>query len=583
VTTGVRSEDTGHISERRTLLCAAAGYAVLTFVMALPFSAAPGSTVIVDAPDTHLYLWTLAWDAYAFVHQPLLIFDSNIYHPFANTLAYSENLIGTAFFAAPIIWLTGNLVLAMNLAALLTCVLCGLGAYVLARRLHLAPGPAFICGLVFAFAPPRFFKLGQLHMTAVQWMPFTLAYLHTYLEDGRRADLRKAVACFSLQALSSGHGAVFLTMASTALVGWRIVFGQPVAWRQRLRDFGVTGAYLLAPAVWVALPYRMAQADAGLKREFAPESQPGLESFFASPARLHLYLQQALWGAPVNDSAIAYLFPGLLLLALVVAAFWFSRDGTPRATARPSAALPDEAPSQTVRSRWQRNWTAFYGLLAVTSAALFVQWPVDVWPMVYWWPGFNFIRVPSRFMMLTMLALAVLGGIGTERLLSRFCPRRRTLGVVALAALLLAEYNSYPLRGVPFAIDIPPVDRWLATRPKPFVVAEMPVPLTANLGALERQQTMAMLHATSHWQRTIHGYSGIRRPLHERVYRELHTFPDAQSINSLRAVGVNYVVVHTDLYPPAEWPRVEDRLARTPELRLEYAADSGRIYSLVPR
>ena len=62
-------------------------------------------------PDAHLYMWTLGWDAYAFLHQPLHIFDANIYHPYANTLAYSENLIGSAFFAAPIIWLTGNIVL----------------------------------------------------------------------------------------------------------------------------------------------------------------------------------------------------------------------------------------------------------------------------------------------------------------------------------------------------------------------------------------------------------------------------------------------------------------------------------------
>ena len=115
-----------------------AAYAVLTFLMALPFSLSPGSQVVADVPDTHLYIWTLAWDAHAFLHQPLRIFDANIYYPFANTLAYSENLIGSAFFAAPIIWLTGNLVLAMNLTALITCVLCGTGAYLLARRLHVS-------------------------------------------------------------------------------------------------------------------------------------------------------------------------------------------------------------------------------------------------------------------------------------------------------------------------------------------------------------------------------------------------------------------------------------------------------------
>ena len=108
----------------------------------LPFSLAPGSLVLADLPDTHLFIWTLAWDAHAFLHQPLSIFDANIYYPYANTLAYSENLIGSAFFAAPIIWLTGDLVLAMNLTALLTCVLCGVGAYLLARQVAHQPDAA---------------------------------------------------------------------------------------------------------------------------------------------------------------------------------------------------------------------------------------------------------------------------------------------------------------------------------------------------------------------------------------------------------------------------------------------------------
>ena len=200
--------------EARRLILVSALFAALTFVMAYPFSASPGSLVLADLPDTHLFIWTLAWDTHAFLHQPLLIFDANIYHPYPNTLAYSENLIGSAFFAAPIIWLTGNLVLAMNLAALLTCVLCGVGAYLLARRWGLSPAAAFLCGAIFAFAPPRFFRLGQLHMTAVQWIPFTLAFLHTYLEHGRRRDLLWAIACFSLQVLSSGHGAAFLLSRS---------------------------------------------------------------------------------------------------------------------------------------------------------------------------------------------------------------------------------------------------------------------------------------------------------------------------------------------------------------------------------
>jgi hypothetical protein len=110
------------------------------------------------------------------------------------------------------------------------------------------------------------------------------------------------------------------------------------------------------------------------------------------------------------------------------------------------------------------------------------------------------------------------------------------------------------------------------------------VPSPGNLGALERQQTTSMLHATAHWQKTIHGYSGIRRPFHEQLYLDLTAFPDAKSIERLRDVGVTYIVVHTDAYENADkWRMVEEQLAKTPALKLEHTEGAGRVYSLRPQ
>ena len=86
-----------------------------------------GSRLYTDSASSYR---ALTGYAHAFVHQPLAIFDANIYYPFRHTLAYSENLIGSALIAAPVLWLTGNPVLALNMVALLSCVLCGVGAYV---------------------------------------------------------------------------------------------------------------------------------------------------------------------------------------------------------------------------------------------------------------------------------------------------------------------------------------------------------------------------------------------------------------------------------------------------------------------
>ena len=217
---------------------------------------------------------------HALLHQPWAIFDANIYYPYSNTLAYSENLIGSAVLAAPMIWLTGNLVLAMNLAALPTCVLCGsrrLRAGTVAR-LRRGRGVYLWAGL--RIASPRFIKMGQLHMNAVQWIPFALTYLHAYFERGRRADLRKALGFGSLQALASGHGAVFLGLAASVVCGWHFVWGEPWRLAKRMRDIGLAGVCLLLPVVWLVAHYLAAQREADLIRGYGPGTMPPLVDFF---------------------------------------------------------------------------------------------------------------------------------------------------------------------------------------------------------------------------------------------------------------------------------------------------------------
>ncbi|MEK6629406.1 MAG: hypothetical protein AABY89_01590 [Acidobacteriota bacterium] len=628
-------------------------YAALTLVLAYPLTANPAGSVLSASPDTSLLMWILSWDTHAFTHQPLSMFDANIYHPLRHTLAFAENLIGSALIAAPILWLTDNAVLAMNVVSLLSCALCGLGAYVLARRVGMGHLGATLGGLVFAFSPPRFFRLGQLHLTAVWWLPFGLASLHAYLDGGRRRDLWLFAAFVTLQALSSGHGTVFLALAAMCLVAYRVVLGEPVVFVRRLRDLGVPGALLLLPAALMLLPYRSVQAEVGLKRSLVDWAIDPT-SFLASPSHLQGFLLSLLPNAHINENAQAYLFPGYLPLALAAAAVLWRRKKparhgplqAPASWARAALVLNLAALSAlaisvwlavtgpikmrmgttvlfSARSAWRawlvfvlfvalrvaflgrapfavrprlRQWLSachqwwsarrqnavtFYGLLTLVSLWLSVGPPIGLWPLVYWLPVLNFIRVPSRFTVLAMLGLAVLAGFGFDRLSARVAPGKRRVLALVLGALLVAEFAAAPLATVPYRVEIPAADRRLDGQPKPFAVAEVPLPDPMNAGATERRHTDYMLHSMAHWQKTVHGYSGIRPALHENLYLQLRNFPDDRSLRDLTDLGVGYVVVHTDLYPPGEWEAVQQRIRLFEAwLQLEHVAGEGRVYSL---
>ena len=313
-------------------------FAVLTLVFAYPVSVHPATLRLDTGIDGDLGWYLLSWDTHAFLHRPWAIFDANIYHPSRFTLAYGENIIGLALLAAPVIWLTGSAPMGSTFVSLSACFISGLGAYVLARRLRASVIAAIVAGIIFECAPPHFFRIGQITLAAIGWIPFALASMHAYMEEGRPRDLRLAAACVTLQVLSSGHGAVFIVVSLLLYGLWRWLLGDPIALVRRLLDLGIPGVLLLLPAALSYLPYRYVQATTGLRRGLGGNWDQGWQPFLASPSHLHQWLYRVVGATSLVDAEVT-LFPGfaaLLLAGVAVVAHWrWSRRGASGAPSRP--------------------------------------------------------------------------------------------------------------------------------------------------------------------------------------------------------------------------------------------------------
>lgn len=301
------------------------GYAALTLILTWPVLPRAADHQLGGGNDPWLFIWTIGWNVHALTTAPWTIFDANIFYPHKNTLAYSEHLIGTAPFAAPIVWITGNQLLATNIVALLSVLLGGFGAYLLGRRLGLPAGASFLAGVVFAFTPPRLERIDQLHLITIHWIPFALAFLHAYFQTGRARDLRWAAAFLSLQALTSGHGTAMLVLGASLLIGHRLLMGEPPALRKRIRDIGVSGVLLLAPSALMLIPYLRARSEVGLDREL-DDAGVAAVSWIRSASHVDTFLFSKLpswdWLRAEPDG---YLFPGVLPLLLAAAAFGLTR------------------------------------------------------------------------------------------------------------------------------------------------------------------------------------------------------------------------------------------------------------------
>lgn len=533
-------------------------FVALTLLLAYPLSVHPAGTVLPLGGDTRLFLWTLGWDVHALTHRPWAVFDANIFAPERLTLAYSENCIGSALIAAPFLWIARNPILAMNAVVLVSCVLCGVGTYVLGRQLGLSRAGSVVAGIVFAFAPPRFLRLGQLHLATVQWVPFCLMYVDRYFSGGRPHDARLAAVFFAWQVLTSGHAALFLIVALACLATWRSIRREPLRIANLPRDLGVVGAACLAIVLLLMVPYMMVRHDQGWVRTLEESRiwSPNAASFLESPSHVHRLAQSVFhWQ---TRGARAALFPGILPLLLAPIGVW-----------------------AVVRDRSVRARLGVYLVVAIVSVWLALGPDYGLYALMYKLPASNFIRVPSRYMTLTLLALAILAGGGFDGVSRRLSRGVQTALAVAVPVLLLVEFAVIPLGAVPYDASVPAADRWLAGRPAPFVVAEVPVVSARDEAMANSRQSIYMIHSTAHWQKTVHGYSGFEPPRHTAAYRELLQFPDPASLQRVQQLGVDYVVVHVSYYRPDEWSRVRERLAAyASRLALIYNDGESRVYAL---
>lgn len=532
-------------------------YVLLTIAFTFPVSLEPHLRTFASGPDTRLYLWTLGWDLHALSHQPLAIFDANIFFPEKQTLAYSEHLIGAAILAAPIAPFTNNLLLILNWVLLASTLLTAVGTDFLAGELGTKPDSRLLAGIIGTFSSPRLTRLTQTHLATLHWIPFALAFGLRYVRTRNPGDLRWALFFFTAQAITSGHGGLMCALGLGLLFVWAIVT-RNVTLGSLVRHASLPGALLLLANVPFVLPYYAVRSSVGLTRTLddARGWEPTLQSFLSSDTRFSSALRAV---APAFDSwvgqANATLFPGFVALGLMTL-----------------GALRWNVSPTTQEMHFARS---FLWLLAITSVWLTLGPRALLYSAAYQFiPGFDLVRVPSRFFLLALTAIAVLAALSFDRLKSL----RLRLAIIAVA---VAELFPAAWEAPRDPIVTPPVDAWLATQPKPFRVVELPIPQPELSLRQARFHSEFMVHGTAHWQPMMNGYSSLVPPKLEKLYAELHDFPSESGLHSLEELGVGYVVFHEDMYQPGRFADAMKRVgASSDRLRLVHRDGEGRVYAL---
>lgn len=506
-------------------------YAVAALVLTWPLVLHPFTLLgSVQGPgDSYLNLYILGWDLRAIVTDPSSIlmgrvFDANMFHPATGTLTYSDHLLPQALVLAPVYLLTGSLVFCYNLMLVGSLILCALAMHAYAWEVEKGTGTSvgpWVAGFVWGFAPYHFSHLIHIQLQALYFLPLSFLFLHRVVAHRRRIDALFLGLALAGQALSSVYygliGAVGLFTAAVvamAGLGWRPAM--PVM--RRLVLAAVIGAAIVSP---VALKYWLVQQREGFGRSLYDASQGSATagSYLEVPPSNLVYGKTGL--RPSHDpqdqrhkATEQNLFPGFVAMGLAVVGL--------------SAA----------RRRAQRPTVAILGAVAMTGFVLSLG--PDGFRSLYGWLydnvfGFQAIRAPARFAVLTLFGVAALAAIGLDEIARR--KKQFSVGfVAAVGALVALECANAPLPLVAAPVIETPVGRWLRDAPEAGAVAYLPLELDPA------SNTTFMLESLAHGRPIVNGYSGVTPSLFVALIDTMKEFPSAASVKTLLDLHVPFVV-----------------------------------------
>jgi hypothetical protein len=541
------------------------------------------ASAVEDRQDALLNTWIIAWVGHGLLTDPLRLFQTNIFYPYPNTLAFSETLIPQGLLALPINLATGNTVLGYNLVLLFSFWLAAYAMYLFTFDLVHHRGAALIAGTIFAFNPYNLGNLAQVQLLSFGWLPLALLYLKKLVHNSQFANSSRHLSIrnsflfglfFSIQSLASIYYAFLSSIAVVLYVIWYIadswVNAQRVhlAWLPFLRRAAARLAFSLVIiavlVVPILLPYLQVQRDLGFQRK-VEESEP-----FSASLKLYTEVspQNTLYGnllAPrppiiTGGYPLDNLFPGIVPVILaVVGVVAAKRDSKWFYVVLLAIAF--------LLSLGPR---LFLTPMLGTSITLPYRWLYDAVSLLH------ALRAPVRFDALVMFALAVLAGMGVTKL-----RMNKEIAGMGICLLISLEYLAVPaanITTVPTGNAIPEYVRWLAVQPHGTILE---LPMIASDPAKSLLDLTTQYLSTFHWQNSPDGYSGFNPGKRGEIAYEMQFFPNERSDALVRALGVRYLVIHSADLP--DWNTRRDAVNKTAGLQLVQQFGGDYVYRVEPR
>ena len=308
-----------------------------------------------------------------------------------------------------------------NLLFVFHLFLGGLGVYWLLRSsLDLDPIPALVGGLTFGLSGKLLAHAAGGHVSmvaAVAWMPWALGGLAMLLRQGRARWAILAAVALAMQITTHTLITLYTGYLLAAYTVWHVVSRLGFAgWKADGVDArrAAAGQLEKRPESTAHRPPGRLSASAGDRAQlalivlFVPVLAALLGAVQLLPlAELARYSNRALSIAEASEFALSP-------LALAVGLFLPSSQGGHEMVVY-LGLVPLLLAGWGLHRADRRSW--FFGMVVVLAAIFALGQATPLFELAYrWGPGLRWVRTPARAFLVAALAVAILAGMGAQRL-----------------------------------------------------------------------------------------------------------------------------------------------------------------------
>jgi hypothetical protein len=479
------------------------GYTALACLMTLPMVQQFTTAVPGNGYDSWQNMWNMWWLKQAILEGHNPFYTTEIYYPDGTSLLL-HTLNPFNFLISLPVQAIGGLVAAYNTVIIFSLASSGYAAYLLARDVTDDWGAALLSGIVFACSAYLLAQVmgGHMNLVAAEWLPFAVLTMRWAARSPGLRTILLAALCLFLNVLCDWQYFLFAVM-------WGCWYALALVWQQRTIRASVPVVLTLVVSSLLVLPLLIPTAALAMN---TPHADTGDEhrlgnsadvADFIIPLQLHplwgdLAQQAQAYKAETHiQNKTAYLGTVTLLLALA-----------------------------GIRRREGQFWllsALLFGVLALGPQLHIAGYRTSIplpASLIYEIPFVRISRFPIRFVVLVMLALAVLVALGARALLATLSQYSRhpivmsRIALMVLAGLLVLDNLPLPFPMV--GIDIPPVYAEMGQDEEEYAVLESPF--------YWRTSAVYMLYQVVHEKPLVGGYISRQQP-----YPFLERFPIVQA------------------------------------------------------